>query len=217
MSRAPGLVRWPARRHGVRQPRRDLKGSRTSAPKHSGFKAYEPGYITSTVDNDLTENEGLNPAPLSVCRHSTAPPAGFSIRIYNNKTAANRALLSEGPGARLAQMRNFRTILTDNGKSFTGTSLRAAQNGPQSGKHEFAQPLHELDIEHALTPPRSPSDQTYGGARLTGSASRTCYKATNFRIRGRAGKLRCIATSGSTNQQASRSPPWAAKTPLGRR
>jgi hypothetical protein len=52
-----------------------------------------------------------------------------------------------------------RTILTDNGKEFTDR-LFGLRKRAQSGKHEFDTLCAALEIEHRLTPPRSP--QTNG-------------------------------------------------------
>ena len=49
----------------------------------------------------------------------------------------------------------IRAILTDNGKEFTDR-LFGLRKRAQSGKHEFDTLCAELDIEHRLTPPRSP-------------------------------------------------------------
>jgi len=45
--------------------------------------------------------------------------------------------------------------LTDNGKEFTDR-LFGLRKRAQSGEHEFVRLCSELDIEHRLTPPRSP-------------------------------------------------------------
>jgi transposase InsO family protein len=79
------------------------------------------------------------------------------IRVYNAKTAANaRRFLRDLE--RACPIR-IRTILTDNGKEFTdrlfGLRKRAA-----TGEHEFDTLCTDLDIEHRLTPPKSP--QTNG-------------------------------------------------------
>jgi transposase InsO family protein len=49
----------------------------------------------------------------------------------------------------------IRTILTDNGKEFTDR-LFGLRKRAQSGQHEFDMLCIDLDIEHRLTPPRSP-------------------------------------------------------------
>jgi transposase-like protein len=73
------------RRHGVGNLR-DLK-EKTARPKHSGFKAYEPGYIHIDVKYlpqmaDQTSRRYLFVAIDRATRW-------VFIRIYNNKTAAN--------------------------------------------------------------------------------------------------------------------------------
>jgi transposase InsO family protein len=141
------------RRHGVGNLR-DLKG-KTARPKHSGFKAYEPGYIHIDVKYlpqmvDETSRRYLFVAIDRATRW-------VFIRVYNRKTAANaRRFLRDFE--RACPLR-IRTILTDNGKEFTdrlfGLRKRAA-----TGKHEFDRLCSELGIEHRLTPPMSP--QTNG-------------------------------------------------------
>ena len=79
------------------------------------------------------------------------------IRIFTAKTAANaRRVLRDLE--RTCPIR-IRTILTDNGKEFTdrlfGLRKRAA-----TGAHEFDKLCASLDIDHRLTPPKSP--QTNG-------------------------------------------------------
>ena len=154
------------RRHGVGNLR-DLKAKEVR-PKHSGFKAYEPGYIHIDVK--------YLPHLLGECRHSPVrqrmadqtsrrylfvaidrATRWVFIRIYNSKTAANaRRFLRDLE--RACPLR-IRTILTDNGKEFTDR-LFGLRKRAQSGKHEFDKLCAELDIEHRLTPPRSP--QTNG-------------------------------------------------------
>ncbi len=79
------------------------------------------------------------------------------VRIFTARTAANaRRFLRDLE--RACPMR-IRTILTDNGKEFTdrlfGLRKRAA-----TGAHAFDKLCAALDIEHRLTPPKSP--QTNG-------------------------------------------------------
>ena len=81
---------------------------------------------------------------------------GF-IRVFKTKPAANaRRFLRDLE--RACPLR-IRTILTDNGKEFTdrlfGLRKRAA-----TGAHEFDTLCSALNIEHRLTPPKSP--QTNG-------------------------------------------------------
>jgi transposase InsO family protein len=141
------------RRHGVGNLR-DLK-VKTARPKHSGFKAYEPGYIHIDVKY-LPQMEDQTSRRYLFVAIDRATRWVF-IRIYNNKTAANaRRFLRDLE--RACPLR-IRTILTDNGKEFTDR-LFGLRKRAQSGKHEFDKLCAELDIEHRLTPPRSP--QTNG-------------------------------------------------------
>ncbi len=141
------------RRHGVGNLR-DLK-AKDARPKHSGFKAYEPGYIHIDVKYLPQMEDDTSRRYLFVAIDRAT--RWVFIRIYNNKTAANaRRFLRDLE--RACPIR-IRTILTDNGKEFTdrlfGLRKRAATGG-----HEFDQLCKELGIEHRLTPPRSP--QTNG-------------------------------------------------------
>ena len=141
------------RRHGVGNLR-DLQ-ARAARPKHSGFKAYEPGYLHVDVKYlpqmaDETSRRYLFVAIDRATRW-------VFIRIFPAKTAANaRRFLRDLE--RACPIR-IRTVLTDNGKEFTdrlfGLRKRAA-----TGAHEFDTLCAALDIEHRLTPPRSP--QTNG-------------------------------------------------------
>ena len=141
------------RRHGVGNLR-DLK-VKDARPKHSGFKAYEPGYIHIDVKY-LPQMEDQTSRRYLFVAIDRATRWVF-IRIYNNKTVANaRRFLRDLE--RACPIR-IRTILTDNGKEFTdrlfGLRKRAATGG-----HEFDRLCADLGIEHRLTPPRSP--QTNG-------------------------------------------------------
>lgn len=137
------------RRHGVGNLR-DMK-AKAPRPKHSAFKAYEPGYIHIDVKYlpqmaDETRRRYLFVAIDRATRW-------VFIRIFNAKTAANaRRFLRDLE--RACPMR-IRTILTDNGKEFTdrlfGLRKRAA-----TGAHEFDKLCSALEIEHRLTPPKSP-------------------------------------------------------------
>ena len=141
------------RRHGVGNLR-DLK-DKDARPKHSGFKAYEPGYIHVDVKYlpkmaDETSRRYLFVAIDRATRW-------VFICVYNSKTAANaRRFLRDLE--RACPLR-ICTILTDNGKEFTDR-LFGLRKRVQSGEHEFDRLCSELDIEHRLTPPRSP--QTNG-------------------------------------------------------
>jgi transposase InsO family protein len=143
------------RRHGVSNLR-ELKGKAPKPkPKPSAFKAYEPGYVHIDVKylpqmQDETKRRYLFVAIDRATRW-------VFIRIFSAKSAANaRRFLRD---LERACPLNIRTILTDNGKEFTdrlfGLRKRAA-----TGKHEFDTLCAELEIEHRLTPPKSP--QTNG-------------------------------------------------------
>jgi transposase InsO family protein len=141
------------RRHGVGNLR-DLQ-ARAAQPRHSGFKAYEPGYLHIDVKYlpqmaDETSRRYLFVAIDRATRW-------VFIRIFKAKTAANaRRFLRD---LERACPIHIRTVLADNGKEFTdrlfGLRKRAA-----TGAHEFDKLCADLDIEHRLTPPKSP--QTNG-------------------------------------------------------
>ncbi len=141
------------RRHGVGNLR-DLKAS-APKPKHKAFKAYEPGYLHVDVKY-LPQIADENRRRYLFVAIDRATRWVF-IRIFKAKTAANaRRFLRDLE--RACPMR-VRTILTDNGKEFTdrlfGLRKRAA-----TGTHEFDKLCAALNIEHRLTPPKSP--QTNG-------------------------------------------------------
>jgi hypothetical protein len=92
------------------------------------------------------------------------------VRVYNSKTAANARRFPRDL-ERACPMR-IRTILTEraiegtigsnpmaSGKGFTDR-LFGLRKRAQSGQHDFDPLCTDLDIEHRLTPPRSP--QTNG-------------------------------------------------------
>ena len=151
------------RRHGVGNLR-DLQ-ARAARPKHSGFKAYEPGYIH--IDVKYLPQMADGEADQKTVRGTVFPPNArrylfvamdratrwVFIRIVKAKTAANaRRFLRDLE--RACPIR-IRAILTDNGKEFTdrlfGLRKRAA-----TGEHEFDKLCAEFSIEHRLTPPKSP-------------------------------------------------------------
>jgi transposase InsO family protein len=141
------------RRHGVGNLR-DLT-AKAAKPKHSGFKAYEPGYLHIDVKY-LPQMADENRRRYLFVAIDRATRWVF-IRIYPAKTAANaRRFLRDLE--RACPIR-IRTILTDNGKEFTdrlfGLRKRAA-----TGEHEFDTLCTALEIDHRLTPPKSP--QTNG-------------------------------------------------------
>ena len=79
------------------------------------------------------------------------------VRVFKAKTAANaRRFLRDLE--RACPLR-IRTILTDNGKEFTDR-LFGLRKRSATGAHEFDTLCATLDIEHRLTPPKSP--QTNG-------------------------------------------------------
>jgi transposase InsO family protein len=141
------------RRHGVGNLRA-LK-PKAARPKHSAFKAYEPGYLHIDVKYlpqmaDETRRRYLFVAIDRATRW-------VFVRVYPAKTAANaRRFLRDLE--RAAPMK-ITHILTDNGKEFTdrlfGLRKRAA-----TGKHDFDRLCTELGIEHRLAPPMHP--QTNG-------------------------------------------------------
>ncbi len=141
------------RRHGVGNLR-DMK-AKVPKPKHSAFKAYEPGYMHIDVKYlpQMADESRRRYLFVAIDRATR----WVFIRIFNAKTAANaRRFLRDLQ--RACPMR-IRTILTDNGKEFTdrlfGLRKRAA-----TGEHEFDKLCAALNIDHRLTPPKSP--QTNG-------------------------------------------------------
>ncbi len=141
------------RRHGVGNLR-DLK-AKAPKPKHSAFKAYEPGYIHIDVKYlpQMVDESSRRYLFVAIDRATR----WVFIRVFKSKTAANaRRFLRDLE--RACPLR-IRTVLTDNGKEFTdrlfGLRRRAA-----TGEHEFDTLCAALDIDHRLAPPKSP--QTNG-------------------------------------------------------
>jgi len=141
------------RRHGVGNLR-DLK-TQDQKPKHSAFKAYEPGYIHIDVKYlpQMADESSRRYLFVAIDRATR----WVFICVFRAKTAANaRRFLRD---LERACPLHIRTVLTDNGKEFTdrlfGLRKRAA-----TGAHEFDQLCSDLDIDHRLTPPKSP--QTNG-------------------------------------------------------
>ena len=101
------------RRHGVGSLR-DLK-AKDEKPKHSGFKAYEPGYIHIDVKYLPRMANETSRGYLFVAIDRARR---FVLNaVYRNKTAANaRRFLRD---LERACPISIRTILTDNGKEFT--------------------------------------------------------------------------------------------------
>jgi transposase InsO family protein len=141
------------RRHGVGNLR-DLT-AKEQKPKHSAFKAYEPGYIHIDVKYlpqmaDETSRRYLFVAIDRATRW-------VFISVFTAKTAANaRRFLRDLE--RACPIR-IRTVLTDNGKEFTDR-LFGLRKRLATGAHEFDTLCAALEIEHRLTPPKSP--QTNG-------------------------------------------------------
>ena len=138
------------RRHGVGNLR-DLK-AKAPTPKHSAFKAYEPGYIHIDVKYlpQMADESSRRYLFVAIDRATR----WVFVRVFKTKTAANaRRFLRDLE--RACPLR-IRTILTD---EFTdrlfGLRKRAA-----TGKHEFDQLCCDLSIEHRLAPPQHP--QTNG-------------------------------------------------------
>ena len=141
------------RRHGVGRLR-DLK-AKDDKPKHSGFKAYDPGYIHIDVKYlpQMANETSRGYLFVAIDRASR----WVFIAVYRNKTAANaRRFLRD---LERACPIHIRTILTDNGKEFTD-HLFGLRKRVATGQHEFGILCSTLGIEHRLTPPRSP--QTNG-------------------------------------------------------
>jgi transposase InsO family protein len=141
------------RRHGVGNLH-DLQ-AKNPRPKHKAFKAYEPGYLHVDVKYlpQMAEETSRRYLFVAIDRATR----WVFIRIFKAKTAANaRRFLRD---LKRACPIRIRTILTDNGKEFPdrliGLRKRAA-----IGEHEFNTLCASLDIEHRLTPPKSP--QTNG-------------------------------------------------------
>ena len=166
------------RRHGVGNLR-DLQ-AKEARPKHSAFKAYEPGYIHIDLKYlpQMADESRRRYLFVAIDRATR----WVFIRIFNAKTAANaRRFLRDLE--RACPMR-IRTILTDNGKEFTdrlfGLRKRAA-----TGEHEFDTLCVALGIEHRLTPPKSP--QTNGMVeRFNGRCQRRSESAAVFRSKSAA-------------------------------
>ena len=141
------------RRHGVGNLR-DLKAN-SPKPKHSTFKAYEPGYIHIDVKYlpQMADESSRRYLFVAIDRATR----WVFIRVFKTKTAANaRRFLRDLE--RACPLR-IRTVLTDNGKEFTDR-LFGLRKRPATGEHEFDTLCAALEIDHRLTPPKSP--QTNG-------------------------------------------------------
>jgi len=141
------------RRHAVGNLR-DLQ-AKVARPKHSAFKAYEPSYIH--IDVKYLPQMGDESRRRYLFVAIDRATRWVFIRIANAKTAANaRRFLRDLE--RACPIR-IRTILTDNGKEFTDRLFGLRQRAA-TGEHAFDTLCATLDIEHRLTPPKSP--QTNG-------------------------------------------------------
>lgn len=141
------------RRHGVGNLR-DLR-AKEQKPKHSAFKAYQPGYLHIDVKYlpQMADESSRRYLFVAIDRATR----WVFIRVFKAKTAANaRRFLRD---LKRACPLRIRTILTDNGKEFTGRLFGLRKRGA-TGQHEFDRLCAALDIEHRLTPPKSP--QTNG-------------------------------------------------------
>ena len=133
---------------------RDLQ-AKVARPKHSAFKAYEPSYIH--IDVKYLPQMGDESRRRYLFVAIDRATRWVFIRIANAKTAANaRRFLRDLE--RACPIR-IRTILTDNGKEFTDRLFGLRQRAA-TGEHAFDTLCATLDIEHRLTPPKSP--QTNG-------------------------------------------------------
>ena len=193
--RRSGLDRC-LRRHGIGNLR-DLQ-AKAARPKHSGFKAYEPGYVH--IDVKYLPQMADEPSRRYLFVAIDRATRWVFIRVFKAKTAANaRRFLRDLE--RACPMR-IRTILTDNGKESTdrlfGLRKRAA-----TGEHEFDTLCADLGIEHRLTPPKSP--QTNGMVERTVGSRRCCKAITSGPAKN--WRPRCTATSGSITNN-SRNQPW---------
>jgi len=141
------------RRHGVS----NFRSLKTTAPKpkHKPFKAYEPGYLH--IDVKYLPQMGDESRRRYLFVAIDRATRWVFIRVFDAKTAANaRRFLRDLE--RACPIR-IRTILTDNGKEFTDRLFGLRKRAP-TGTHEFDQLCAALDIEHRLTPAKSP--QTNG-------------------------------------------------------
>ena len=152
---------------------RDLK-TKDKKPEHSGFKAYEPGYIHIDMKYlprmaNETSREYLFVAVERATRQ-------VFIAIYRNKTAANaRRFLRDQERAYPIRIC---TILPDNGKEFAD-HLFDLRKRTTTGQNEFGTLFSALGIEHRLTPQRSP--QSYGMVEWFNGHIEEVLKSHHFR------------------------------------
>ena len=141
------------RRHGL-GPHRDRK-AKDDTLKHSGLKAFEPGYIHIDVKYPphMANETWRGYFFMTIDRVSRR----VFVAMYHHKTAANARYFLDDL-ERKCPIR-IRTILTGNGKASTdrlfGVRRRAATR-----QHAVDMLCSTSGIEHWLAPPRSP--QTNG-------------------------------------------------------
>ena len=173
------------RRHGVGNLR-DLK-AKAPKPKHSAFKAHEPGYLHIDVKYlpQMADESSRRYLFVAIDRATR----WVFIRVFNAKTAANaRRFLRDLE--RACPLR-IRTILTEraiegaigsspmaSGKEFTDR-LFGLRKRAVTGEHEFDTLCAALDIEHRLTPPKSP--QTNGMVERVNGRIEEVLQSHHFR------------------------------------
>ena len=141
------------RRHGVGNLRQLMP--QVDKKTRKKFKSYAPGYIHIDVKY-LPQMADENKRRYLFVAIDRATRWVF-ISIMPNKSAASaKAFLS---ALNKACPIKITRILTDNGKEFTDRLFNCNSRSP-TGEHMFDQLCAALDIEHRLTPPRSP--QTNG-------------------------------------------------------
>ena len=141
------------RRHGVGNL--NALKPKEIATTSKEFKTYEPGFLH--VDIKYLPQMPDEPKRRYLFVAIDRATRWVFVRIMLTKTATNaRRFLKELSRACPVKIQK---ILTDNGKEFTDRLFSAPHRKP-TGKHEFDQLCHELQIEHRLTKPRSP--QTNG-------------------------------------------------------
>jgi transposase InsO family protein len=129
--------------------------ARAARPKHSAFKAYEPGYlhIDAKYLPQMADESRRRYLFVAMGRATR----WVFIRILPAKTAADaRRFLRDLE--RACPIR-IRTILTDSGKELTDR-LFGLRKRVATGEPEFDTLCTALEVKHRLTPPKSP--QTNG-------------------------------------------------------
>ena len=183
MSRS-GLDRC-LRRHGVG----NLRGLQAKAarPKHSGFKAYEPGYIHIDVKYLLQmADETLRRYLFVAIDRATR---WVFIRIFKAKTAANarRFLRARGVPARSASARSLQTT-----EKRPPTGSLACRGVPPRASMSSTGPAPSATSSTA-SPRRNRPRQTARSSALTGGSRRSFKVITSDPVKG--WRPRCTATS----------------------